>query len=294
MAENMGLVQGKQESDHSFLHRFLVTFTGAWIPSLVHAGIPSQQWADLIAGKLHAFLPDVPVPDPEPLFRILRENGCILQTKKGWASAPPASFTCGELMLERNGTGELYSGLCAFSEKVSEKDESAASWELAFDLPDPRTDFLALLFERSVPVRSPVFAMEYLNLTSGGIWMFDEKRPSWHDYLLGSARDITGSYTYYIISGPEVRQVPDFLTDKDLHSYARLQIMRRYPPVIRVRHDGPVTLYPETELPCAEIRFLKLISWPLPGTGACSLHPRVWAELRRRWEKFGFRISESK
>ena len=299
MASRLGREWAPSETEEAFRSRLMVSAASAWLLALSRSGgwIHIPQLEETAARKLSLLFPqeeEQAVSTVRHVFSILKDNGFLLTKGEEVTACETRTLHLSDISMIRGGRltkNCFFSGCCAF---VQTNRGEKNNWTVRMDLPDPDTDYLSLLFERSMPEKQTTFALEYLSYDPAGFWMYDEKRPRGSGPVPAVARDLTGEDIRYIVSGQDVRRVPAALESDDLYRYAQFQYMRRRSPVLKPEYTKQlVTFSLPLELPAPEARFLRLISWQETSGQAltCSVHSLVWPVLEKRLKALGFEIA---
>ncbi len=297
IATRLGMEWASFETEEAYRSRLMASAASAWLLSLTESGdwVGVKSLQETVTHKLSLLFESDASATVSRVLKTLMENGFLLRKQEHVAACETLMLQMGEVSMIRGhhlSKTCFFSGACAFEPgRQGEKK----TWTSRLDLPDPREDYLSLLFERGIPEKNTVFAMEYLNYDKAGFWMYDVRLPAWSGPFLGVTRDLKGNDLHCVIQNGEIRRIPDLLDTDDLHSYARHQVMRKHAPVIRAEHAKQLVRFSfAMELPRPEMRFLYLVAWPEAGAGeyTFSVHSEVWPIVEKRLKALSFKIDQ--
>ncbi|MBR1683519.1 MAG: hypothetical protein IJ708_00155 [Clostridia bacterium] len=292
LAQSLGIQRTKKETDAEYARRVAFSAAAAWLPALASQDTPKRM-ASLASETLAKLSPLFPETENlealiQSALQALCQNGFFLTDESGLLAPPATSLAYGELTLLSSppfGRIDFVSGACSFSLKTPKKK---TDWTLALDLPSTSEDFLVELYMRSEPVTEPLLTLEYLTFGGTHTWYHDARRPPWKGLLLAEGRDMTGKALTCVVYKEEIRRIPAFLEESGLAAYARLQAMRRHPPILEAeKEESLISFLPRAALPLGEERMLSLLTWRRGERYLCD--ERIWPQLLERLINLGFK-----
>lgn len=307
----MGILKDRSETDLSFCCRVMLSALSKWVLTTVGG---SQQTSivkvqQIVEKKLAGYLTMLPTDDAIPpngivdtIYELLLENGAFYHLQYNVRPAPHKRIGCGDVSLIRGLKPEEIVCFSGFAPYVM---ESSSGGNMANDFmlwPLGGAETIDLVWKRSTVVESSTNLEEYLNIErTSGRYFSNKKDPDWR-FTLARTRHPgnISTHEYYIITGDEVRHIPNSYVEASIHEYVRLAMMNavRKQVVTATIRESIASVECGYLLPAPDLRFMRFVSWSvnisnIKDAFTFLLHPAIWPGVRERLISLGYEVHEN-